>query len=395
VRRSLAWAAALAGTLSVPASAQSLRLGDAVRITPTARLHADVRHTHADDGDDVDLDLARRRVGVRGRVTSRVEFEVERELDAAGRWRDAFVNVRANRALQLRAGHFKVPFSREQLAGAGGLDFIDRSRAADLLGPGRATGLAVHGRVLHRIVGYEAGLFTGDGTRRGLAPLTAAEPTMAGRVTFRLRGSNERSGSLADLELGAAAVMSELLEGRASLRGRRTSKDLFFAPVFVSGRRLRVGGDLDWRPGPFGIRAEFLRADDARQHQGLHGETLPALRAAGWYVSGAWAIAGRRAHATANDRLAVAGVAGLQLAVRAERLSFGTPGAAAAQVWTPRADELSTVSGHAWTVGANWTLNRLFRLQVNAVREGVVDRSRGAARPRAAWSPVVRVQVAM
>ena len=395
--RVLTWAAAaLAGALSVPASAQTLRLGDDVRITPTARLHADVRRTHADDGeDDVDLDLARRRVGVRGRVTSRVEFEVERELDSAGRWRDAFVNIRASRALQLRAGHFKVPFSREQLTGAGGLDFIDRSRAADLLGPGRSTGLAAHGRILHRRVGYDAGVFTGDGTRRGLAPSGASEPTLATRVTFRLRGANERTGSLTDLELGAAAGISELVEGRASLRGRLTTNDVFFAPVLVSGRRLRVGGDLDWRPGPFGVRAEFLRADDARQHQGLLGETLPALRATGWYVSGAWAVAGRRAHATANDRLAVAGVAGLELAVRAERLSFGTAGAAVSHVWTPRAEQLSTVTDQVWTVGANWTLNRLVRLQINAVRESVVDRSRGVARPRAAWSPVARVQVAM
>jgi phosphate-selective porin len=398
VRMLVAWtaAAALAGASSAPASAQSLRLGDHVRIAPTARLHADVRRTDADDGEgDVDLDLARRRVGVRGRVTSRVEFEVERELDSTGRWRDAFVNVRASRALQLRAGHFKLPFSREQLTGAGSLDFIDRSRAADVLGPGRGAGLAVHGRVLRRSLGYEAGVFTGDGTRRGLASTDVHEPAVAARVTFRLRGSNERTGSLTDLELGAAAVTSKLLEGRASLRGRLTTNDLFFAPVLVSGRRLRVGGDLDWRPGPFGVRAEFLRADDARQHQGLLGETLPALRATGWYVSGAWAVAGRRAHATANDRLAVAGVAGLELAVRTERLSFGTAGAAPGQVWTPRAEQVSLVTDQVWTVGANWTLNRLVRLQVNAVRESVVDRSRGVARPRAAWSPVARVQVAM
>jgi phosphate-selective porin len=394
--RVLALSVALAGAVSVPASSQSLRLGDDIRITPTARVHADVRRTHADDGEgDVDLDLARRRVGVRARVTSRVEFEIERELDSTGRWRDAFVNVRASRALQLRAGHFKVPFSREQLTGAGGLDFIDRSRAADLLGPGRGSGLAVHGRVLHRVVGYEAGVFTGDGTRRGPAVPAAHEPTVSARVTVRLRGSNERTGSLTDLELGAAAATSELVEGRASLRGRLTSNDLFFAPVLVSGRRLRVGGDLDWRPGPFGVRAEFLRADDARQHQGLVGETLPALRATGWYVSGAWAVAGRRAHATADDRLAVAGVAGLQLAVRAERLSFGTAGAAAGQVWTPRAEQLSPVTDQVWTIGVNWTLNRLVRLQLNAVREAVVDRSRGAAPPRASWSPVARVQVAM
>lgn len=328
-------------------------------------------------------------------MTRRVEFEVERDVDAAGRWRDAFVDVRASRALQVRAGHFKVPFSREQLTGAGDLDFIDRSRAADWLAPGRSLGVAVHGRFLNRIVGYDVGAFRRDGTRTGLVGPVAGEPTVAARVTVRPRGGARRAGSLGDVEIGLAAATSELSDGRASLRGRLTSTEILFSPVLVSGRRLRVGGDLDWRPGPFGVRGEFLRADDARQHQGLLSETLPPLRAQGWYVAGVWAVAGRAAHATANDGLAVRGVTGLELAVRIERLSLGTPGAAGGQTWTPRAAQLSTVSDRAWTLGVNWTLNRLVRLQANAVREDVVDRARGAVRSRATWSPVARVQVAV
>jgi phosphate-selective porin len=385
-RAAFATATILSLAASTPASAQSIRIGDAVRLAPTARLHADVRRPA--DGDEVDLDLARRRVGVTGSVTSHVEFEVERELDDQGGWRDAFVNVRANRALQLRAGHFKVPFSREQLTGAGSLDFVDRSRAADLLAPGRSAGVALHGHVAGRAVGYEIGAFLRDGTRTGLPLAAPSEPTFAGRLTVR-------SKSWTDLEVGVSTVSTELDEGRASLRGRSTTKDIFFAPVLVSGRRLRVGGDLDWRPGPLGVRAEFLRADDARQHQGLLAETLPPLRALGWSVAGVWAVAGRRAHARANDRLTVAGLSGLELAVRAEALSFGTPGDAGSQVWTPRAELLSTATERAWTVGVNWTANRFVRVQANAVREAVVTRARGTAPPRTVWSPVLRVQVAM
>jgi phosphate-selective porin len=381
---------------ALPAAAQTLQFGEAVRITPTARLHADVRPTSGDGSEDVDLDFARRRVGVAGRITSRLEFEVEREIDAAGGWRDAFVDVRATRGLRVRAGHFKVPFSREQLTGAGRLDFIDRSRVADQLAPGRSAGVALHGRVLRRIVGYEAGAFTGDGTRRGsLATPTTSEPTLAARLTIRPQGSARRNGSLGDLEIGIAAATTDTQEARASLRGRLTTKDVFFAPVLVSGRRLRVGGDLDWRPGPLGLRAEFLRADDARQHQGLLGDTLSPIRSQGWYVSGVWAVAGRRAHAKADDRLAFAGLAGLELAVRTERLSFGTPGAADGQVWTPRAEQLSNVSARAWTLGANWTLNRVVRVQVNAVREEVVSHARGAVASRPTWTPVARLQLSM
>jgi phosphate-selective porin len=384
----------LAAACASTAAAQSLRIGEAIRIEPKARVDVDFRAAEAGDG-DVDVDLARRRIGVGGRVTRYVEFEVEREVDGTGRWRDVFADVRASRAIQVRAGQFKVPFSREQLTGAGDLDFIDRSRAASLLAPGRSVGLSVHGRVARRIIGYDVGTFVGEGTRSGLPGRAFAEPTMAARITVRPHGGSRRAGAISDVEIGVAAVTSELRDGRASIRGRLTSSDLFFSPVLVSGRRLRVGGDLDWRPGPFGVRGEFLRADDARQHQGLMGEMLPPLRAQGWYVSGVWAIAGRTAHAKANDSLAVRGLAGLELAARVEQLSLGTPGAPALQVWTPRAEQLSRVTDRAWTFGVTWTLNRLVRVQANAVRESVTDRSRIAAPPHAIWSPVARIQVAM
>jgi len=374
---------ALVAASSGIGAAQSLRLGDAIRIEPKARVQVDVRGPEGDDG-DVELDVARRRVGVSGQVTRYVAFEVERDVDSDGRWRDVFVDVRASRALQVRAGQFKVPFSREQLTSAGHLNFIDRSRAADLIAPGRSAGIAVHGRVAHRVVGYDVGAFVRDGTHDGLPGSAESEPTIAARLTMR---------PLKHLEIGAAAATSELRAGRASLRGRLTSSDLFFSPVLVSGRRQRVGGDFDWRPGPFGVRGEFLRADDARQHQGLMGDTPAPLRAQGWYVSGVWAVAGRAAHARANDSFAVRGLDGLELAGRVEQLSFGTPGALAGEVWTPRADALSTVTDRAWTVGVTWTLNRIVRIQGNAVRESIVNRARGATTPRAGWSPVARVQV--
>lgn len=386
---------ALAAADITPASAQTLRIGDAVRLTPTARLDTDVRRADASRDDDVDVDLARRRVGVTGRVTSHVEFEVEREIGDGGRWRDTFVNLRANREIQVRAGHFKVPFSREQLTGPRGLDFIDRSRVVNLLAPGRSAGVALHGRIADGRVGYDVAGFARDGTRNGLAGSPPTEPTLATRVTIRPLRATRGGGSVTSLEIGAAAAITELAQGRASLRGRLTTDDIFFAPVLVSGRRMRVGGNLDWRPGPFGIRAEFLRADDARHDQGLLGETLRPLRAQGWYVSGVWAVAGRKAHARSNDGLAVAGLNGLELSIRAEGLSFGTPGAADLQLWTPRAEQLSLVTERAWTFGANWTVNRLVRVQANAVRENVLTRARGATVPRAVWSPVVRIQVAM
>jgi len=373
----------------------TLRVGDVFKLSLTARVQADI---HAPDQpvDELGVDVARRRVGVTGTLTKHLEFEVERELEDGGAWRDVFVNVRTVRSAQVRAGRFKMPFSLDQLTGAGSLDFVSRSRAADLLAPGRSTGVSVHGRLTRHVLGYDAGVFTHDGDVARFGSNPGGGTTVAGRVTVRPRGAARRSGSLADVEFGLNATRGEVPEGRYSLRGRLTSKDVFFSPVFVQGRRLRVGGDLDWRPGPFGVRAEYLRADDARHDQGLMGETLPAVRADGWYVSGVWAVAGRRRHAEADNRLAFAGLDGLELTARVERLTFGTGGEAGSVVRTPRAVELPAVSDRVWTFGANWTFNRLVRLQLNAVREQVVDHARGAAPASGgSWSPVARVQIAM
>ena len=378
----------------------------ALRVDLTVRIQGDVRDTPDTlDGHAVDFDLTRRRIGVKGTLSRHVEFEVEREIEAEEAWRDAFVNVRTFRSVQIRAGRFKMPFSREQLTSASDLDFIARSRAADLLTPGRSVGASAHGRLAGRVMGYEAGFFTRDGDVARFGANPGAGATVAARVTVKPRRSVQhtpsrqspprRAGSIGDLEVGVGATGGDVPEGLYSLRGRLTSRAVFFAPVFVNGRRLRVGADLEWRPGPFAVRAEALRVDDERRGQGVMGETLPALRAQGWYVTGAWAVAGRRAKARADKDWQFAGVRGLELAVRAEQLSFGSVGRGEPGLRTPRAAQLAAATDRAVTIGLNWSLNRLVRVQVNAVREHIHDRSRGAPVSPASWAPACRVQLAL
>jgi phosphate-selective porin len=371
----------------------TLRLG-AMKVALTGRLQADLYEPSA-ASDDMDFDVARRRLGVAGTLTRHLEFEIEREFEDDGGWRDAFVNLRTWRAVQVRAGRFKMPFSLDRLTSASALDFVSRSRGADLLAPGRSTGVSLHGRVAGQVLGYDAGVFAHDGDEARFGGNPGGGTTIAGRLTIRPRGAAPRSGAISDVELGVSATEGDTTEGRHSLRGRLTSNTAFFSPVFVKGRRLRVGGDLDWRPGPFGFRAEYLRADDARHHQGLMGETLPPVHAHAWYVSGTWAVAGRRQHAKADNRMSFAGLDGLELAARVERVWFGTGGATDADVRTPRATQLAPVSDRVWTLGVNWTLNRFARLQFNAVHERVSDRAPGAPPVSGGWAPVVRVQVGM
>jgi phosphate-selective porin O/P len=61
------------------------------------------------------FDLHRARVGVEGTIVNRFDYQVEREFsDATQPWRDVYVNARALRGLELRAGQFKIPSGRRR-----------------------------------------------------------------------------------------------------------------------------------------------------------------------------------------------------------------------------------------------------------------------------------------
>ena len=385
----------------------SVKLGESVRLDVTARLQGDALDGSVESGADNGVDLTRRRIGLEGNVTRYVEFEVEREVGQGELWRDVFVNLRPARAFQLRGGQFKMPFSLDELTGPTDLDFVYRSRAADLLAPGRSQGVALHGRLAGRRLGYEVGLFRRDGESARFGTIPGAGQTEAARLTIRpfdrrARSSGRhqsdrarRRGTIGDLELGVNATSGDVPEGRYSLRGRLAARHTFFAPVYVNGRRLRIGGDLDWRPGPFGVRAELLRVEDQRIGQGLRGETLAPLRSDGWYVTGTWAVAGRRAMKRARASHLLAGFNGLELATRVEGLAFGSVDRNEPALRNPRAAHLARIDEQAWTFGVNWTLNRWTKVQFNAIREQLHDAANGAPGHDAVWTRVCRVQFAM
>ena len=141
----------------------SIRFGDSVRIEPKIRVQADILLWNSQEPIDDRFDWGSRRIGVNGELFDRVQFQVERALqdddDDDTAWRDVYANVRINRALQVRGGRFKLPFSMERNTSRDELDFLQRAAAVRAISPTRDTGVMVHGRVANRVVEYEVGVF--------------------------------------------------------------------------------------------------------------------------------------------------------------------------------------------------------------------------------------------
>jgi phosphate-selective porin len=306
-----------------------------------------------DDEDDNLLDIARKRVGVRGRLTRSVGFELEAEAVAANPWRDGFVEYRQFRAIRVRAGRFKVPFSLDQTTASTNLDFVDRSRAATKLALGRDEGVMAHGRVWRKRLEYELGAFRD-------------EQTTAARVTAR--------------PFAGGQSLLEPLHAAVAFTAGETAERLT-RPGWIHGARRRAGIELRWRTGPLGVTGEYIRATDERLGQSATGDNLPAISSAGWYVAGIWTV--RRAVRSEGPRV--------ELATRIEGLRVGGLKADATTAINPRAPIASGPRERALTVGVNCHLNRWVKLQADGVR---TTRSDNPDRT-ALWTSTVRFQISI
>ena len=156
---------------------------------------------------------------------------------------------------------------------------------------------------------------------------------------------------------------------------------------------------MEWRTGPYSLKAEFIRMTQQRLGQSVTDTDLPNATAEGWYVSGTWAITGE-AKSRGLDRpehpLPGGGFGALELAARIEALTYGSGGAAGEGSTSPRADVVLRNRDTVATFGVNWYVNRWVKIQGNIIRESIEDPARGPVPSRPAfWSSVIHFQVVL
>lgn len=384
----------------------SVRSGDWLRVDFLAKFQLDTRNPGDDPSDFDTLEVHRMRVGIEGTLFRHLEYQVERELteretsdpdDKSSKtpWKDVYIEANYTPAAQVRAGKFKVPFSLDEMSSESELDFVSRSLGARYLSPGRDVGVEVHGRVWNRALNYFAGVFKQDGDNARSSKIEGADETFAGRLAIRPVPRHSGFEVAASYTTSALANDSFYPNG---LRGRTVmSEYVFYEPVYVNGRRQRLGADLDLAVGPLGARAEYMFVSDTRDGQGIGGEDLVDARARAWYALGTWVLTGetkRRPVEPKHGGLFRGGFGAVELAVRYDQLRFDSKDGGAPPFRNSRAVTIFPNTDDVVTLGVNYYANRWMKLQLNAIHERVDDIERSPTADGAGfWSQVFRVQL--
>jgi phosphate-selective porin OprO/OprP len=351
----------------------SIRIGE-FRAELLVRLHVDARDFDP-ELDENEVEFRRARVALAGRLYDDLEYEFDADLrDRERPWRDVFLNYRRFRAAEIQVGRFKMPFGLDQNTGIFNLNFMERSLIGSQLSPARDRGVMVHGRLARDTVAYQTGIFRRDGDSTRFAG-PSVDATWAGRV--ELTPWENSRGGLRSAQIGVNATSGTLFEGLYGLRGETLSGTDFADPYYVRGRRLRLGVDWRWTPGPISVQAEYIRVSDERNGQGLGDVDLPDAIAQGWYLQGTWAITGEdKGNGTIDPAkpFLTDGIGAVELAARFEELRFGSAGTGGEPPFAnPRAANILPNRDRILTLGVNWYLNQFGRVMVNGTRETLQD----------------------
>ena len=378
------------------------------RLDVHAKVQSDMRRADQDlDRAGGTYETSTKRVGVSGRFTNRMTFEVERELRKENPWRNVYVNVEFANALELRGGKFKMPFSYDELTSIVKIDFAYRTLVAQTIAPARDVGVMAHGRLWGRIVNYQFGVFRNDGENARLKEplflLPGEEPpkserSIAGRVAFEPFRHIAGPRDVRRLSVGVAMTSSDIPEGLNSLRGRSLFGSEFAERMYVSGTRRRIGTEAIWLPGPFSVKWEYARSNEQRKHQGILDDDISDFVSSGWYLSGTWAVTGEQKEGDIEPRtpLFQGGFGAVELAARFDRISFRSASKQGTPFLNPRADPLFGNSESVWTLGVNWYVNKWGKVIVNGMREAFQDPERTAIPGRTSgWAAVLRLQFVM
>ena len=350
--------------------------------------------------------LTRARFGFKGYVTSKVKYEVERDMRQTfgsdhewHPWKDNYVDVTLQPFLRVKAGKFKLPYGMETNLPDDRMDFAFKSRSSDLLTPNRERGVMAHSKFMNNHLEYKVGVFRYDGEGSDIHGQPTAGRTYAASLTGEpIRFLKPFPKTLRHIYLGIAATRGDVIPGQNGIHGTTFSNFTYFDHMYVQGERTRIGTELSWIEGPVDIKAEYMHVSEERKQQGIHGETLPDTISRGWYVMGMWTALGKLKSkgAPKTPLLTGQGFGAVELGVRYDILSFYSAQGPGPPSRSPRAPTILPTGERAWTFGPTWYVNHFVKIYFNAQRERLTDIGRkDVFGIDTFWTGIIRLQLAM
>jgi len=310
--------------------------------------------------------IRRARLETEGQLFKHYEYRMQLDFaDTGSRMvRDAFVNVHYTDPFQVQFGHFKAPFSQEELQSSKYIDFVERSSVNNLV-PARSPGLMVHGKLGKGAVEYYAGAFN---ARRDVNLNTASTPEGYVRLRFNPFKSSGPPW-LKNFSFGGAFADGRH-RGDNSFAGRTASQSVvFFTPVPVNGEIIRANAEFWWRYRSFSLRGEYDQTHQYRERLCTNGTNCPGVIGKGLVFQATYLLTGEEKTETGitpkmNFLGGQRGLGAWELAFRYENLQMH--------------DSVRPNRAEAYTFGINWWLSKFLRYQSNLVLENFKDPSRSA-----------------
>jgi phosphate-selective porin OprO/OprP len=303
------------------------------------------------------FEFRRARFFMSGTIYERVKFKAQYNFgDGGAEFKDVWIGLTSDAGL-LQFGHFKEPFSLEELTSSKYLAFLERSMPIEAFSPSRNSGVGFSGG--SDSVNYGVGVFY-DADDFGVST-DEDNVNITGRVAFR--PIYEEDGARL-IHLGIAATQKDR---ESSLRFRARPEAHFSSRFvdtgsFAADSATILGGEVAGVFGPFWFAGEYITTD-------VNAPAVGDPSFDGAYVQAGYYLTGEhRKFKTSSggfDR-------------QKPKNNFGSEGGSGAWEIVARYSTLDlTDAGIAGgeqddiTVGLNWYLNPATRMMLNYVMADV------------------------
>ncbi len=194
------------------------------------------------------------RIKLEGEMFDVFEYELQIEVrgyDEGEIGKDLYLEYKPVSTFMIRAGQFKVPYSRTRMTSTSKLDFTTRPAVADEFVPGRDRGVMVRLRTSDRKYVLYAGAFAGNGDNTKNDD-ELGRPLLAVRAELAPLGKIPKTEG--DLELTPSPRFLIGLNAAYSDDAGPTEEDY---PRTIRGRKLLFGGDFSFKYNGFYFKFEM------------------------------------------------------------------------------------------------------------------------------------------